>query len=61
MNYSNSRGVFCELDWFQRLLPFKKTTTEIETFTIDLSSIVNGTNINFSWDDVLFSVPVTME
>lgn len=50
-----------ELDLVSVFAPIQKTASEVETFTIDFSSLVNGANINFSWDDVLFSVPVTIE
>jgi len=38
--------------------PVQKTNTVVETFTIDIRSSENGATIAFSWDDILFTVPV---
>nr|MBI1230999.1 DUF2911 domain-containing protein [Cytophagales bacterium] len=41
--------------------PVQETNTVVETFTIDIRSSDNGAIIVFSWDDVLFSVPVSLK
>ena len=39
----------------------QKTSPEIETFIISFSAIDNDANLNFIWDDTMFSVPVSVE
>lgn len=41
--------------------PVQQTTSVVETFTIGFSSTGSGVTINFSWDDVLFTVPVALQ
>lgn len=41
--------------------PVQETNTFLETFTIDIRSSDNGAIIAFSWDDVLFTVPVSLQ
>jgi hypothetical protein len=41
--------------------PVQETSSAVETFTIEFSSTGSGVAINFSWDDVLFSVPVALQ
>ncbi|MBK6264392.1 DUF2911 domain-containing protein [Marivirga sp. S37H4] len=50
-----------DLDLVSVYAPIQNSATEIETFIIGFSSIDSGANINFSWDNILFSVPVTTE
>lgn len=48
-----------ELDLVTADALVEKTTSPVETFTIDFQSRENGVDILFTWDDTLFSVPVT--
>ncbi|SEI89147.1 Protein of unknown function [Cyclobacterium xiamenense] len=41
--------------------PVQKIDSVVETFTIDIRSSDNGAIVVFSWDDVLFTVPVTLQ
>jgi hypothetical protein len=41
--------------------PVQQTPSVVETFTIGFSSTGSGVTINFSWDDVLFTVPVALQ
>lgn len=50
-----------ELDVLSVQAPVQKTDSVVETFTIDIHSADNGATIAFSWDDVLFTVPVALQ
>ena len=50
-----------ELDVVTIEVPVQKPTSAVETFTIGFSSTDNGANINFSWDQTMFQVPVTIQ
>jgi hypothetical protein len=50
-----------ELDVLTVQAPVQKTDSVVETFTIDIRSANNGATIAFSWDDVLFTVPVAVQ
>ena len=39
----------------------QKPTAEVETFTIGFSAKDPGVNINFSWDQTMFTVPVAIQ
>ncbi|WP_339926118.1 DUF2911 domain-containing protein [uncultured Cyclobacterium sp.] len=39
----------------------QSTASEVETFTIDVVTSENGATINYSWDQTLFTVPVTLQ
>lgn len=41
--------------------PVQETNPVVETFSIDIPSSDNGAIIVFSWDDVLFTVPVALK
>jgi hypothetical protein len=41
--------------------PVQKTDSVVETFIIDIQAADTGAKIAFSWDDVLFSVPVSLQ
>jgi hypothetical protein len=42
-------------------VPVKKPAAPVETFTIGFRSTDNGANINFSWDQTMFQVPVALQ
>ena len=41
--------------------PVQQSPSVVETFTFGFSSKASGVIINFSWDDVLFTVPVALQ
>ncbi len=43
------------------IAPVQQPSSEMETFTIDIHSSDNGATITFSWDQVLFFVPVAVQ
>lgn len=49
-----------ELDIVTVDTPVQKTASEVETFTIDFSGNNTDVTINFSWDQTLFTIPVTL-
>ena len=50
-----------ELDIVTVDAPIQKTTSEVETFTIGFSGNGTGVTINFSWDQILFTIPVAIQ
>jgi hypothetical protein len=50
-----------DLDVVKVDAPVQQTTSVVETFTIGFNSTASGVTINFSWDDVLFTVPVAIQ
>jgi hypothetical protein len=50
-----------DLDVLTIEVPVQKPASPVETFTIGFSSIGNGANINFSWDQTMFQVPVAIQ
>ena len=49
------------LDVLSVRVPVQKTDSVVETFTIEISSSDTGATIAFSWDNVLFTVPVVLQ
>ncbi|WKV11435.1 DUF2911 domain-containing protein [Marivirga harenae] len=50
-----------ELDILAIQAPVQKPASPVETFTIGFSSTASGANINFSWDETMFQVPVALQ
>jgi hypothetical protein len=50
-----------ELDVLTVDAPVQKPASEVETFTIGFSATETGVTINFSWDQTMFTVPVTIQ
>jgi len=50
-----------ELDVVTVDAPVQKPTSEVETFIIGLSTTDTGADINFSWDQTTFTVPVAVQ
>ncbi len=50
-----------ELDILTVDAPVEQTTSEVETFTIDISSTATGAILNFSWDQTMFTVPIAVQ
>lgn len=50
-----------ELDIVTVDAPVQKPAAEVETFTIGFSAKDSGVNINFGWDQSMFSVPVAIQ
>ncbi|MEX2565164.1 MAG: DUF2911 domain-containing protein [Cyclobacteriaceae bacterium] len=50
-----------ELDVVSVEAAVQQPPSEVETFTIDISSSDNGATITFSWDQTLFTVPVALQ
>jgi hypothetical protein len=48
-----------DLDVLTIEVPVQQSASVVETFTIGFSSTDNGANINFSWDNIMFRVPVS--
>jgi hypothetical protein len=50
-----------ELDVLTIEAPVQKPASPVETFTIGFSSTDKGANINFSWDETMFQIPVALQ
>ncbi|SMG13663.1 Protein of unknown function [Marivirga sericea] len=50
-----------DLDVLTIEVPVQKPAAPVETFTIGFSAKENGANINFSWDQSMFQVPVAIQ
>ena len=50
-----------ELDIVTVDAPVQKPTSEVETFTIGFSAKDTGVTINFSWDQTMFTIPVSIQ
>jgi hypothetical protein len=50
-----------ELDVLTIEAPVQRPASPVETFTIGFSSTDKGANINFSWDQTMFQVPVALQ
>jgi len=50
-----------DLDVLTIEVPMQKPAAPVETFTIGFSSTDKGANINFSWDQSMFQVPVALQ
>lgn len=68
VNLNSETGVFFgatepdyDLDVVSIEAPVQKPATEVETFTIYFSTTDTGATVNFSWDQTLFSVPVSLQ
>lgn len=50
-----------DLDVLTIEVPVQQSNSPVETFTIGFSSTDKGANINFSWDQTMFQVPVKLQ
>lgn len=50
-----------DLDVLTIEAPVQKPAAPVETFTIGFSSTQKGANINFSWDQTMFQIPVILQ
>jgi hypothetical protein len=50
-----------ELDVLTVSAAVQKTASVVESFTIGFTPIDNGATINFSWDEIMFKVPVAIQ
>lgn len=50
-----------ELDVLTVEVTAQKSASSVETFTIGFSAMDEGVNINFSWDEIMFQVPVRVQ
>jgi hypothetical protein len=50
-----------ELDIVTINAPVQKPPAEVETFTIGFSANGSGVNINFTWDQTMFTIPVAIQ
>jgi hypothetical protein len=49
-----------DLDVLTIKVPVQKPASPVETFAIGFTATDNGANINFSWDQTMFQVPVAL-
>ncbi|WP_158860162.1 DUF2911 domain-containing protein [Lunatibacter salilacus] len=50
-----------ELDVVTVQAPVQQTASIQETFTININSSNTGATITFSWDEILFTVPIALQ